>query len=85
MAENITGIDSSICGGRSHVMRPWASRSILAGFLPRETRVSIGSRSGSMEGFVTWEALRSILSQYTGSGLGLPMEDSSTPPLEACL
>ena len=23
--------------------------------------------------------------QYTGSGFGLPMEESSTPPLSACL
>ena len=30
---------------------------------PRETRVSIGSRSGSMEGLVTCEALTSILSK----------------------
>ena len=43
----------------------------------------MGSRSGSMEGLVTWEALMSILSQYTGMGLGLPMEESSTPPLSA--
>ena len=27
----------------------------------------------------------SSLSQYTGSGLGLPMEDSRTPPVAACL
>ena len=26
-----------------------------------------------------------VLSQYTGSGWGFPMEESRTPPLEACL
>ena len=38
-----------------------------------------------MEGLVTWEALMRILSQYTGRVLGVPIEDSSTPPLSACL
>ena len=50
---------------------PFSSRSDASGFSPRNTRVSIGSRSGSMEGFVTWEALMRILSQYTGSGFGI--------------
>ena len=61
--ENITGIESSICGGRSQMMFPLSSRSILSGFFPRETRVSMGSRSGSIGGFVTWEALIRSLSQ----------------------
>ena len=37
-----------------------------------------------MGGLVTWEALTSSRSQYTGNSLGLPMEDSSTPPVAAC-
>ena len=45
----------------------------------------MGSRRGSMGGFVTCEALISSLSQYTGRGWGLPMELSSTPPVDACL
>ena len=76
---------SSSCGGRSVLSRPFSSRAICAGFLPRKTRVSIGSRSGSIGGFVTCEALINIRSQYTGSAFGVPMDDSSTPPLAACL
>ena len=53
MAENSTGMDSSSCGVSSVISRPWASRRMRSGFLPRNTRVSIGSRSGSMGGFVT--------------------------------
>ena len=64
---------------------PSSSRFIRSGFLPRNTFVSIGSRRGSIGGFVTWEAFISILSQYTGKGLGLPIDESSTPPLFACL
>ena len=63
MAENKTGMDSGSCGGRSQFSRPSASLCIRSGFLPRNTRVSIGSRRGSMGGFVTCEALISILSQ----------------------
>ena len=63
MAENNTGMDSSSCGVSSVISRPWASRRMRSGFLPRNTRVSIGSRSGSMGGFVTWEALSSRRSQ----------------------
>ena len=85
MAENIIGMDSSSCGGSSQRIAPFSSRRICCGFLPKNTRVSIGSRSGSIGGLVTCEALIRILSQYTGKGLGLPMEESSTPPLFACL
>ncbi len=63
MAENITGMDSSSCGVRLSTSSPFASRSTVVGFLPRNTRVSIGSRSGSMGGLVTWDALMRILSQ----------------------
>ena len=85
MAENMTGILSSSWGVSLQIRLPCASRSNLSGFLPRKTFVSIGSRRGSMEGFVTWDALIRILSQYTGNSLGLPMEESSTPPEFACL
>ena len=85
MAENITGMDSCICGGRRQSRRPFSSRRMVSGFSPRNTRVSIGSRRGSTGGFVTCEALMSSLSQYTGKRFGLPMEDSRTPPLAACL
>ena len=83
MAENITGMESSSWGSRRQSRRPSLSRVREAGFFPRNTRVSMGSRRGSMEGLVTWEALSSSRSQYTGRGLGLPMEESSTPPLPA--
>ena len=53
MAENITGIESSSCGGRLVSRLPSARRVTLEGFLPRNTLVYIGSRSGSIEGFVT--------------------------------
>ena len=85
MAENITGIESSIWGGSSHFSFPFSSRCIFWSFFPRYTRVSIGSRSGSMGGLVTCEALTRILSQYTGSFLGVPMEESNTPPVEMCI
>ena len=85
MAENMTGMDRVICGGREQISLPFSSRSTLPGFLPRETCVSIGSRSGSIEGLVTCEALSRSLSQYTGSGFGFPMEERSTPALDACL
>ena len=78
-------MESSSCGGNSQFNVPSLLRCTFCGFLPRYTLVSIGSRKGSMEGFVTCEALIRILSQYTGSGLGFPMEDKSTPPLFACL
>ena len=85
MAENRMGTDSSSWGGRSVHRLPSALRRMAEGFFPRNTRVSMGSRKGSMGGFVTWEALMRMLSQYTGRGLGLPMELSSTPPVSACL
>ena len=53
IAENITGIDSLIWGGRSQTILPFSSLAILSGFLPSVTRVSMGSLSGSMGGFVT--------------------------------
>ena len=85
MAENITGMESSNWGGSLQSNFPSAVRFILEGFFPRYTRVSMGSRKGSIEGFVTCEALIRILSQYTGSDFGFPMEDKRTPPLFACL
>ena len=85
MAENRIGTDSSSWGGRSVHRVPSPFRRMASGFLPRNTRVSIGSRKGSIGGFVTCEALMRILSQYTGSDLGLPIELSSTPPVAACL
>ena len=85
MAENITGIESSSCGGRSQSSVPSALRFGSTFFLPRKTRVSIGSLSGSIGGFVTCDAFIKILSQYTGRGFGLPIDDSKTPPLFACL
>ena len=63
MAENITGMLSSSWGARRGIRFPSASRSSLSGFAPRKTRVSMGSRRGSMGGLVTWEALMRILSQ----------------------
>ena len=85
MAENRMGTDSSNCGGISVHRLPSPFRRTVSGFLPRNTRVSMGSRRGSMGGFVTCEALMRIRSQYTGRGWGLPMELSSTPPVDACL
>ena len=85
MAENITGMESSSCGGNSQFSVPSSLRCTFWGFLPRYTLVSIGSRKGSIEGLVTCEALIRILSQYTGRGFGLPMDDNRTPPLFACL
>ena len=66
MAENITGIDNSSWGGRLSMIFPFSSRSMESGFFPKKTLVSIGSLKGSMDGFVTWLALMTILSQYTG-------------------
>ena len=63
MAENITGMDNSICGGRWQISSPFSSRRMPSGFLPKNTRVSMGSRRGSTGGLVTWEALTRILSQ----------------------
>ena len=40
-----------------------AAIALVALFLPRNTRVSIGSRKGSIEGLVTCEALSSRRSQ----------------------
>ena len=53
LAENRIGMDSSSIGGSSQRSFPSAFRSTLCGRLPRKTRVSIGSRSGSIGGFVT--------------------------------
>ena len=63
MAENSTGMLSSSWGGRVQSRRPWSSRRMAEGFFPRNTRVSMGSRRGSMEGLVTCDALISSLSQ----------------------
>ena len=63
MAEKSTGMESSTWGGKSGISRPAASRRMRSGFFPKNTRVSIGSRRGSMEGLVTWEALMRSLSQ----------------------
>jgi len=80
MAENITGMESVSCGGRFLLIRPSSPRSMLCGLEPRKTVVSMGSLSGSMDGLVTWEAFRSILSKYIGYSSGFPMLESSTPP-----
>ena len=80
MAENMMGTSSFSWGGVSSMSLPFSSRRMPSGREPRYTRVSMGSRRGSMEGLVTWEALMSSLSQYTGRGAGLPMAESSTPP-----
>ena len=56
MAENITGMESSNWGGKVQSKVPSAFRRMRAGCLPKKTLVSIGSRRGSMEGLVTWEA-----------------------------
>ncbi len=53
MAENITGMDSPICGGRVQTSCPASSRRMPSGFRPRNTLVSIGSRRGSTGGLVT--------------------------------
>ena len=59
----MTGIFSVSCGGMLFTSLPSSSRSMACGLAPSVVRVSIGSRSGSMEGFVTCEALMSSLSQ----------------------
>ena len=38
-----------------------------------------------MGGLVTCEALTRILLKYMGFSVGLPIEESSTPPVFACL
>ena len=53
MAENSTGMDSSSCGGSAVSILPSALLLIPEGFFPRNTFVSIGSRSGSIGGLVT--------------------------------
>ena len=78
-------MDSSNRGGIVVSRLPSGLLTTRSGRWPRKTFVSIGSRKGSMGGFVTWEALSRSLSQYTGISLGLPMEDSNTPPVLACL
>ena len=50
---DLTGIERLIWGGSSQISLPSGSRVILSGFFPKETCVSIGSRKGSIGGFVT--------------------------------
>ena len=66
MALNIIGTFSVSDGSNDKSISPFLSYLIFVGFFPRKTRVSMGSRSGSIGGFVTCEAFSSILSQYTG-------------------
>ena len=63
MAENRMGVESSSWGGRSGTMFPALSRRMWVGLRPKKVLVSMGSRRGSMEGFVTWEAFIKSLSQ----------------------
>ncbi len=63
MAENMMGMESSNCGDCLVQMDPSGFRSSSTVFLPKNTFVSIGSRRGSMDGFVTCEAFIKILSQ----------------------
>ena len=51
------------CSNECHLFADDGKTVIFSGFLPNIVLISIGSRSGSIEGFVTCEALRSILSQ----------------------
>ena len=85
MAENITGMESVTWGGISHTILPCSSRFMERGVRPSDTRVSMGSRKGSMGRLVTCEALTRSLPQYTGCVAGEPMEERSTPPVAACL
>ena len=84
MAEKSTGT-SSLSPSSSVTSAPSLSLFVSPFLPPRYTRVSIGSRNGSMEGFVTCDAFISILSKYVGVSEGLPMDESSTPPVSACL
>ena len=64
MAENMTGTSNDSCGGSGETtVRVRSFTRSLLGRLPSTTRVSMGSRSGSMEGFVTWLAFSSKCSQ----------------------
>jgi len=64
IAENNMGTSTLSCGGMLADRVLFRSSTFkMFGLLPRSTRVSIGSRSGSMEGFVTWLALSSRWSQ----------------------
>ena len=63
MAENMTGMFRVSCGGMLSTRLPFSSRWMAVGLAPSVVRVSIGSRSGSMDGLVTCEALMSSLSQ----------------------
>ena len=64
MAENMTGTSHDSWGGRGETtVRVRSFTRSLLGRLPSTTRVSMGSRSGSMDGLVTCEALMRILSQ----------------------
>ncbi len=60
------GYLSLSCGGIVSTRRPILSLFISTFFWPRYTCVSMGSRRGSMEGFVTCEAFTRILLKYMG-------------------
>ena len=63
IAENIIGVSRTTCGGIIVVDFPFFSTVSFSGFLPKIVRISIGSRRGSIDGFVTCDALSKILSQ----------------------
>ena len=63
MAENIIGVSNITCGGILVTDLPLRSTCSRSGLRPKMVRISIGSRKGSIEGLVTWEALSKILSQ----------------------
>ena len=64
MAENMMGTSSDSWGGRGETtVRVRSFTRSLLGRLPSTTRVSMGSRRGSMEGLVTWLAFSSRCSQ----------------------
>ena len=64
IAENMSGTSSLICGGSSEtIVRSRSLTLSVSGREPRNTRVSMGSRSGSMEGLVTWLAFSRRWSQ----------------------
>src|SRR5574344_873442 len=74
-----------MCGGIFVSSEPSLFLFIDSGLFPRDTFGSIGSRSGSIEGLVTCDALIRILSQYTGRSTGLPIEERRAAPVAACL
>ena len=63
MAEKRIGTLSLSCGADAVRRLPFSSRSTRSVLRPRKVRVSMGSRRGSMGGFVTCEALSSRRSQ----------------------